>query len=79
MTPSHPEDPELTAYAITALNGLDVYRKQIEKAIEYLANVQEPDGAFVSYAPIQFDGVAKKNTQTTCFVAWALLETIGDM
>ncbi|HEX2966709.1 MAG TPA: prenyltransferase/squalene oxidase repeat-containing protein [Syntrophorhabdaceae bacterium] len=77
MTASHPEDPELTAYAITALNGLEMYREQIEKAVDYLGNVQEADGAFVSYAPIQFDGVAKKNTQTTCFVAWALLEMTG--
>lgn len=68
------EDPEITAYAITALNGIDVYKEHMKKAIEYLEQVQESDGTFVSYAPIQFNGVAKKNTQTTCFVAWALLE-----
>ena len=69
-----PEDPEITAYAMTAMNGLDEYRKHIRKAIAYLEQAQKPDGTFNSYAPIQFNNVTKKNTQTTCFVAWALLE-----
>ncbi len=78
MTALHPEDPELTAYAITALTGIQGYGEQIDKAVGYLAGIQETDGSFVSYAPIQFNGVTKKNTQTTCFVAWALLEMLGE-
>jgi hypothetical protein len=74
MTPSFPEDPEITAYALTAINGIDEYEEQMQKAVRYLEKVQEEDGSFASYAPIQFDGVVKKNTQTACFVAWALLE-----
>jgi len=68
------EDPEITAYAMTVMNGLDVYKTHMQKAIAYLEQVQEADGTFNSYAPIQFNNATKKNTQTTCFVAWALLE-----
>lgn len=74
MTPDLPEDPEITAYAITVMNGVDAYTENMEKAIVYLGQTQEPDGAFSSYAPIQFNNMARKNTQTACFVAWALLE-----
>lgn len=74
MTPSSLEDPEITAYAITALNGIDEYEEQIQKAVIYLEKAQEEDGSFSSYAPIQFNGETKKNTQTACFVALALLE-----
>jgi len=74
MAADLPEDPEITAYALTAMNGLDAYKEQIKKAVMCLEKVQETDGSYVSYAPIQFKGVAKRNTQTACFVAWALLE-----
>jgi hypothetical protein len=74
MMPDSPEDPEITAYAMTVMNGIDAYKENMKKAIEYLEGVQEPDGTFKSYAPIQFNNVTKKNTQTACFVAWALLE-----
>ena len=74
MTPDSPDDPEITAYAMTVMNGLDVYKTHMQKAIAYLEQVQEADGTFKSYAPIQFNNVTKKNTQTACFVAWALLE-----
>jgi prenyltransferase beta subunit len=77
MTLSAKEDPEITAYAMTVMNGLEQYKTQMKKAIEYLERVQDADGAFNSYAPIQFNNVTKKNTQTACFVAWALLETSG--
>jgi prenyltransferase beta subunit len=77
MIPSLPEDPEITAYVITALNGVNAYIGPMKKAIEYLGRVQETDGTFNSYAPLQFNNVTKKNTQTTCFVAWALLEMRG--
>jgi prenyltransferase beta subunit len=74
MAPGLPEDPEITAYAMMVMNGLDAYKTQMDKAIDYLRQVQDTDGTFNSYAPIQFNNVTKKNTQTTCFVAWALLE-----
>ena len=74
MTPDSLEDPEITAYAMTVMNGLDAYETHMKRAIDYLEQAQEPDGTFKSYAPIQFNNVTKKNTQTTCFVAWALLE-----
>jgi prenyltransferase beta subunit len=74
MMPDSPEDPEITAYAMTVMNGIDAYKENMKKAITYLEETQEDDGTFKSYAPIQFNNVAKKNTQTVCFVAWALLE-----
>jgi prenyltransferase beta subunit len=74
MTPDSLDDPEVTAYVITAINGLDVYRENMKKAIDYLEQAQDTDGTYRSYVPIQFINVTKKNTQTTCFVAWALLE-----
>jgi prenyltransferase beta subunit len=77
MAPDSLEDPEITAYALTIMDGLDAYKIQVDKAIEYLEQTQEADGTFKSYAPIQFNNVTKKNTQTACFVAWALLEMHG--
>jgi prenyltransferase beta subunit len=77
MSSDSTEDPEITAYAMTVMNGLDVYKTHMQKAIAYLERVQEADGTFKSYAPIQFNNVTKKNTQTTCFVAWTLLEMRG--
>jgi len=74
MTPDSLEDPEITAYAMTVMNGIDAYKDNMKKAIAYLEQAQEADGTFKSYAPIQFNNVTKKNTQTACFVAWALLE-----
>jgi prenyltransferase beta subunit len=77
MTPDSLEDPEITAYAMTVMNGIDAYKDNMKKAIAYLEQAQEADGTFKSYAPIQFNNVTKKNTQTACFVAWALLEMQG--
>lgn len=74
VVPPAPEDPEVTAYAIMALGGLKDKKAQVEKGAEYLAKVQQPDGAFISNTPMQFNKVAKKNTQSTAFVAWALSE-----
>ncbi len=74
MVPPAPEDPEVTAYAIMGLNRVPGQKEAVAKAAEYLAKVQLPDGAYVSDAPQQFEKKAKKNTQTTCFVAWALSE-----
>jgi len=70
-----PEDPEVTAYAIMGLRKVQGQKDVIAKAAEYLAKAQQPDGAYISDTPQQFDKKAKKNTQTTCFVAWALSET----
>ena len=76
MAMSYPEDPELTAYVITTLSGIEIHRGCVDKAVEYLARVQEADGSFVSYAPIQFNGQSKRNTQTACFVALAMIEML---
>jgi len=74
MVPPAPEDPEVTAYAIMGLIKVPGQKDAIAKAAEYLAKAQLPDGAYISDFPQQFDKKAKKNTQTTCFVAWALSE-----
>jgi prenyltransferase beta subunit len=74
MVPAAPEDPEVTAYAIMGLDKIPGKKDAVVKAADYLAKVQLPDGAYVSDSPQQFDKKAKKNTQTTCFVAWALSE-----
>ncbi|MCX5807519.1 MAG: terpene cyclase/mutase family protein [Proteobacteria bacterium] len=72
--PPAPEDPEATAYAIMALRGLQDKKDTIQKASDYLAKVQQADGAYISNSPVQFNKTPKKNTQTTAFVAWALSE-----
>jgi prenyltransferase beta subunit len=38
----------------------------------HLADVQRPNGVFVSNTPKEFKKKKKANTQTTCFVIWAL-------
>lgn len=75
--PPAPEDPEATAYALMALSKFPNKKMNVSKAVEYLGKAQQPDGAYISASPIQFNKVAKKNTQTTCFVAWALSESMG--
>ena len=72
--PPAPEDPEVTAYAIMALTKVPGQKEAVAKAADYLSKAQLPDGAYVSDTPQQFDKKAKKNTQTTSFVAWALSE-----
>jgi prenyltransferase beta subunit len=72
--PPAPEDPEATAYVLLGLNKLKDRKDPVDKAVDYLAKAQQPDGAYVSSMPVQFNKVAKKNTQTTAFVAWALSE-----
>ncbi len=74
VVPPAPEDPEVTAYVIMALSGLKDKKPQVDKGAEYLAKVQQADGAYISNTPMQFNKVAKKNTQSTAFVAWALSE-----
>lgn len=70
--PATSSDPELTAYAILALSSVKGYNKQVQRAVEYLADVQKPTGVFVSNTPKEFKKKKKENTQTTCFVIWAL-------
>jgi prenyltransferase beta subunit len=77
VVPPAPEDPEATAYAIMALNKIPDKKMIVDKAVDYLGKAQQPDGAFISATPVHFNKVAKKNTQTTCFVAWALSEAMG--
>lgn len=72
--PEAKEDPEITAYVILGLNKIKDVRERLLLAKSYLERVQETDGSFISATPIQFNKVPKKNTQTTCFVAWALSE-----
>ena len=71
-----PPDPELTAYSILALNAASIRGKPIEDALYYLEAVQLPDGAYMSRVPMEFKKKNKKNTQTTCFVAWAVWEAM---
>jgi len=70
--PATSSDPELTAYAILALSSVKGYDKKVQRAVEYLADVQRPNGVFVSNTPKEFKKKKKANTQTTCFVIWAL-------
>jgi prenyltransferase beta subunit len=88
LKPASQEDPEIKAYALTALNGFGEYKEHLEKALNYLEKAQNPDGSYTSSTPIQSNNAAKKNTQTTCFslgivgneiksilfLAWALSE-----
>jgi prenyltransferase beta subunit len=78
MTGTAGEDPEVTSLAVCALLGLTGTEGPVEKAIEYLNRVQHADGAFTSSMPMQFNNVAKKNTQTTLFVIWALKEALQE-
>jgi len=76
MTRSVREDPEVTSLAICALLRLPHMEKALERAVTYICGVQEADGSFTSSMPMQFNNVAKKNTQTTLFVIWALSEVL---
>ena len=70
--PATTADPELTAYSILALSHSKAYKARIKRAVAYLADVQRPSGVFVSNTPKEFKKKKKANTQTTCFVIWAL-------
>ena len=71
-----PPDPELTAYSILALDAAGVCGKPIDDALYYLEAVQLPDGSYMSRVPMEFKKHNKKNTQTTCFVAWAVWDAM---
>lgn len=70
--PAITADPELTAYAILAFSHFKGYKERVSNAVAYLADVQRPSGVFVSNTPKEFKKKRKANTQTTCFVIWAL-------
>lgn len=76
MTRSSHEDPEVTSLAICALLRLPQTDERIERAVIYLSSAQGSDGSYTSSMPMQFNNVAKKNTQTTLFVIWALSEVL---
>lgn len=76
-TPPAPEDPEVTAYVIMGLSKFEDKKPVLARAVDYLGKAQQPDGAFISGFPVQFNKIAKKNTQTTCWVAWAISATMG--
>ncbi len=71
-----PPDPELTAYSLLALCAANVDEKVIDNALYYLEAIQLPDGAYMSRVPMEFKKHNKKNTQTTCFVAWAVWDAL---
>lgn len=71
-----PPDPELTAYSIFALCAAGVKGKPVDDALYYLEAVQLPDGSYMSRVPKEFKKRNKKNTQTTCFVAWAVWDAM---
>jgi len=70
--PALTADPELTAYALITLSRFKGQDRAIQRAVAYLADVQKPDGVFVSNLPKEFKKKRKPNTQSTCFVIWAL-------
>ncbi|MGD9579278.1 MAG: prenyltransferase/squalene oxidase repeat-containing protein [Syntrophorhabdus sp.] len=76
-TPAAPEDPEVTSNVIVGLSKFEDKKPAVVRAVDYLGKAQQPDGAFISSFPIQFNKVARKNTQTTCWVAWAISEAMG--
>lgn len=76
-TPAAPEDPEVTSNVIVGLSKFEDKKPVVARAVDYLGKAQQPDGAFISSFPIQFNKVARKNTQTTCWVAWAISEAMG--
>jgi prenyltransferase beta subunit len=72
-----PPDPELTAYSLLALCAAGMKGKPpVQDALYYLEAIQLPDGAYMSRIPKEFKKRNKKNTQTTCFVAWAVWEAL---
>jgi prenyltransferase beta subunit len=46
-------DPELTAYAILGLAGIDGHSERLHQAEVYLHSAQQEDGTFVSATPIE--------------------------
>ena len=76
MTAPAPEDPEVTSLAICALRGFPVWKRRSNEPWPICAALKRRDGAFTSSMPMQFNNVAKKNTQTTLFVIWALSEVL---
>ena len=62
-----PSDPEITAIAIMALAAGNDPLNTRRVAINYLTNVRQEDGSFVSNTPIELSKPTA-NLQSTCFV-----------
>ncbi len=66
-----PSDPEITAIAILALAAGNDPLNTRRVAIDYLTNVQQDDGGFVSNTPMELTEQTA-NLQSTCFVLIAI-------
>ena len=72
-----PSDPEITAIAIMALAAGNDPLNTRRVAINYLTNVRQADGSFVSNTPIELTKPTS-NLQSTCFVLIAIHAKTAD-
>ena len=72
-----PSDPEITAIAIMALAAGNDPLNTRRIAINYLTNVRQADGSFVSNTPIELMKPTS-NLQSTCFVLIAIHAKTAD-
>ena len=72
-----PSDPEITAIAIMALTAGNDPLNTRRIAINYLTNVRQEDGSFVSNTPIELSKPTA-NLQSTCFVLIAIHAKTAD-
>lgn len=72
-----PSDPEITAIAIMALTAGNDPLNTRRVAINYLTNVRQEDGSFVSNTPIELSKPTA-NLQSTCFVLIAIHAKTAD-
>ena len=72
-----PSDPEITAIAIMALAAGNDPLNTRRIAINYLTNVRQGDGSFVSNTPIELSEPTA-NLQSTCFVLIAIHAKTAD-
>jgi len=72
-----PSDPEITAIAIMALAAGNDPLNTRRVAINYLTNVWQEDGSFVSNTPIELSKPTA-NLQSTCFVLIAIHAKTAD-
>ena len=72
-----PSDPEITAIAIMALAAGNDPLNTRRVAINYLTNVRQADGSFLSNTPIELTKPTS-NLQSTCFVLIAIHAKTAD-
>ena len=72
-----PSDPEVTAIAIMALAAGNDPLNTRRVAINYLTNVRQEDGSFVSNTPVELTKPVA-NLQSTCFVLIAIHAKTAD-